>query len=188
MARQLHELRIELEIYDQPEDLPPADQELLQCALKAAAHSHSPYSNFKVGAAVRLASGRIVSGSNQENIAYPAGRCAESICMFSAGAQYPDEAIVTLALTTPSGPEDSNDLLTPCGVCRQVISEYRAHHDQPVRILMRGRQGPIYVVSDIHDLLPLMFAHETVKRRRDRGDTSAPLSTGGRGAMGEGGA
>lgn len=164
MARHLKEMRIELEIFDQPEDLPAADRELLAAALAAAEHSYSPYSNFKVGAALRLASGRIVGASNQENIAYPAGRCAESICMFSAATQFPDEAIVALALTTPSG--DSDELLTPCGVCRQVISEYRAHHDLPIRIVMRGQQGPIYAVPDIHSLLPLMFDNESVKKNK----------------------
>lgn len=166
MARHSKEIRIGLEIYDRPEDLSHQEQELLERALSAAGHSYSPYSNFKVGAAVRLASGRMVGASNQENIAYPAGRCAESICMFAAATQYPDEAIVALALTTPSG--DSDELLTPCGVCRQVISEYRAHHDQPIRILMRGRTGPIYVVSDIHALLPLMFDNESVKKNKSK--------------------
>lgn len=164
MAQHTHQLQIAFDIYDSPADLPETDRELLEAALQAAHDSWSPYSGFKVGAAVRLASGRIVSGSNQENIAYPSGMCAESICMFSAGAQFPHEAIIGLAVTTPSGPEDSDELLTPCGVCRQVISEYRSRHDEPIRILMRGRQGPIYVAPDIQALLPLMFEHTTVKK------------------------
>ena len=166
MARYQHQLRIDLEIFDGPEDLPSEDQELLTAALEAAQHSYSPYSGFKVGAAVRLSSGRIVKGSNQENIAYPAGRCAESICLFSASTMYPAEAIVALAVTTPSGPEDGDELITPCGICRQVMSEYRTHHALPIRILMRGRQGPIYVAPDVDSLLPLMFEHVTVKKTK----------------------
>lgn len=164
MAVYHHHLQIPLEIYEQVVDLPPEDQELLAQARQAALNSWSPYSHFKVGAAVRLANGQILSGSNQENIAYPSGLCAESICMFSAGAQYPDTPIVTLAVTTLSGAENSEELVTPCGVCRQVIAEYRNRYDHPVRILMRGRQGPIYAVPDIHSLLPLMFDSATVKR------------------------
>ncbi|MGE3725635.1 MAG: cytidine deaminase [Candidatus Sericytochromatia bacterium] len=157
-------LKTELAIFDLPEELPSEDQALLEVARQATANSYSPYSNFKVGAAVRLANGQIISGSNQENIAYPSGLCAESICMFAAGAQFPAEAVVALAVTTVSGPADSDDLVTPCGVCRQVIAEYRARHDSPIRILMQGRQGPVVVVPDIQSLLPLMFEHGTLKK------------------------
>jgi cytidine deaminase len=165
----LHErcLKIPVDIYDSPADLSVEDQALLTAAAQAAVNSYSPYSGFKVGAAVRLSNGQVISGSNQENIAYPSGLCAESICMFAAGAEYPDQAVVALAVTTLSGPEDSEDLLTPCGVCRQVIAEYRNRHDHPVRILMRGRSGPVVAMHDIHGLLPLMFESASVKRADD---------------------
>lgn len=167
MAVQYHHLQIPLEVYEHILDLSPEDQELLAQARKAAVNSWSPYSQFKVGAAVRLANGKILSSSNQENIAYPSGLCAESICMFSAGAQYPDIAIVALAVTTISGAEDSEELVTPCGVCRQVIAEYRNRHAHPVRILMQGRQGPVYAVPDIHSLLPLMFDSAAIKGKQE---------------------
>ena len=163
MARHTHELNISLEIYDAPEDLDDKDRELLAAAQGAAKTSHSPYSRFKVGAALRLASGTVVTASNQENIAYPAGLCAESICMSSAGSHCAGDEMVTLAVTTLSG-DDSDELLTPCGICRQVISEYRSRQDAPIRILMRGRQGQIVVAPDIQALLPLMFEHGTVRK------------------------
>jgi cytidine deaminase len=164
MARHTQELRIAIDLYDGPEDLPESDRELLAAAKKAAESSHSPYSHFKVGAALRLASGQIVSASNQENISFPAGICAEGICLGTAGSQYPGEAVVALAVTTLTG-SDSDELLTPCGLCRQVISEYRVRQEQPIRILMRGFSGPIHVVPDIQSLLPLMFEHGMVKKR-----------------------
>lgn len=164
MAKQIQTLEIRLEIYDHFEDLEESDQVLMTIAREAAANSHSPYSGFKVGAAIRLSSGRILTACNQENMAFPAGQCAESICMFSAGVHFPNEPIIALAVTTPSG-EDSDDLLTPCGVCRQVISEYRSRQDQPIRIMMRGARGPVYVAPDIQALLPLMFEHQHVKSK-----------------------
>ncbi|PIQ23348.1 cytidine deaminase [bacterium (Candidatus Blackallbacteria) CG17_big_fil_post_rev_8_21_14_2_50_48_46] len=164
MTIHYHRLETLLEIYDQPADLPVEDQALLERARAAAVNSYSPYSNFKVGAAARLATGQVLSGSNQENIAYPSGLCAESIIMFAAGAEYPNDAVVTLAVTTISGPEDSQELVTPCGVCRQVIAEYRNRHGHPIRIIMQGKQGPVYVVADIQGLLPLMFENATVKK------------------------
>jgi cytidine deaminase len=157
-------IKTELEIFDHPSELASEDQHLLEIARKATANSYSPYSNFKVGAAVRLANGEVISGSNQENIAYPSGLCAESICMFAAGAQHPQEAVVAMAVTTVSGPEDSEDLVTPCGVCRQVIAEYSSRHNSPIRILMQGRQGPVVVVPDIQSLLPLMFENDSLKK------------------------
>ncbi|PKL76390.1 MAG: cytidine deaminase [Candidatus Melainabacteria bacterium HGW-Melainabacteria-1] len=167
MARHQHLLSISLDIYDDPEDLAEDDRSLLEAAQKAAATSHSPYSRFKVGAALRLASGTLVTASNQENIAYPAGLCAESICMFSAGSNFPDDAVTALAVTTLSG-EDSIELLTPCGICRQVISEYRSRQQTPIRILMRGQGGQIYIAPDIQALLPLMFEHGTVRKQSER--------------------
>ena len=95
-------------------------------------------------------------------MAYPAGQCAESICLFSAGVQHPEETILTLAITTPSS-TDPEELLTPCGVCRQVVSEYRNRQQGPIRILMRGTTGPIYQMEDIHDLLPLMFNNQRMR-------------------------
>lgn len=166
MARQSHELRIHFEIHDEPESLDDLDRQLLETARQAAANSHSPYSNFKVGAALRLASGQIVRASNQENIAFPAGICAEGICLSSAGSNYPGDEILTLAVTTLSG-SDSAELLTPCGICRQVISEFRSRQKSPIRIIMRGYSGPIYIAPDIQALLPLMFEHTTVRPAGD---------------------
>lgn len=162
MAQRIQNLTLHLTIYDSPDDLSQDDRALLAAALLAANHSHSPYSQFKVGAALQLASGKILTAANQENMAYPAGQCAESICLFRVGVQYPTETILTLAVTTPSS-SNPDELLTPCGVCRQVISEYRNRQQSPIRILMRGTTGPIYQMSDIHDLLPLMFSDQRMR-------------------------
>ena len=71
-----HEIKIAFEEYSSFEELNAADQALCREAVKALGGSHSPYSNFSVGAALRLQSGKIIYGSNQENAAYPSGLCA----------------------------------------------------------------------------------------------------------------
>lgn len=164
MAKRNLTLEFSLEEYDSPEDLPAEDLELLTEAKKYAEHSYSPYSNFKVGACLRLKDGTLFGGSNQENIAYPSGLCGESISILAAGAQYPDIPIESLAVTTISG--ETDELVTPCGVCRQVIAEYELRYSTPIRIIMRGKTGKVYVVPSIKALLPLMFEHGEVKKPR----------------------
>ena len=74
--------------YSSFDEMEPLDKELVEKAIDALRGSYSPYSRFKVGAALRLEDGTIVKGSNQENNAYPAGLCAERTAMFAAGANY----------------------------------------------------------------------------------------------------
>ena len=70
-------------VYDREDELAPQDAELMRCAHEATKNSYAPYSNFCVGAAVRLANGVVVTGSNVENAAYPSGLCAERVAMFA---------------------------------------------------------------------------------------------------------
>lgn len=91
------ELNIRIRAY-RYEELNEADRELMDAAIDATRRSYSPYSKFSVGAAVRLQSGTIVTGSNQENAAYPSGLCAERTTLFYANSRYPEEAVETLAI------------------------------------------------------------------------------------------
>ena len=93
--------------------------ELLREASLAKVNSYSPYSNFRVGAAILLKDGKIIRGTNIENASYGLSICAERVCMFNAYAQgYLKEDIVAMAI---SG--DTNDFIVPCGACRQVMCE-----------------------------------------------------------------
>ena len=80
------------------DELLPADREIVDAARAATANSYAVYSNFNVGAAVRLADGTVVSGTNQENAAYPSGLCAERTTLFWANSQYPTQAVRCLPL------------------------------------------------------------------------------------------
>ena len=141
----------------QLEELTAEEQHLIQLAIEATGRSYSPYSKFRVGAAVLLNNGVEIIGCNQENAAYPAGLCAERTALFSAGAQYPDIPVKLLAIAarTPDG-ELQDEPVSPCGSCRQVIIETETRFRQPVRILLYGRLKT-YVMDGIKELMPLSF-------------------------------
>ena len=84
--------------YSSAEEMNPQDRQLVEAAIEAQKGSYAPYSRFNVGAALRLEDGTIVKGANQENAAYPSGLCAERTAMFSASANYPGKAMVSLAI------------------------------------------------------------------------------------------
>ncbi len=83
----------------QLDELTPEERELVELAIEGTNRSYAPYSNFHVGAAIRLQNGVTFIGCNQENAAFPAGICAERAAIFAAGAQYPDQPVVMLAIT-----------------------------------------------------------------------------------------
>jgi cytidine deaminase len=142
-------------------ELSAEDQELVQTAIKATDNSYSPYSNFRVGAAIRLADGSIVLGANQENAAFPSGLCAERTAIFAAQAQRPDQAILCLAIAARSAEGLLSEPVTPCGSCRQVMTEIEDRYKRPMRVLLYGTNG-VYVMDSVKDLMPLSFVSENL--------------------------
>ncbi len=138
------------------EELTEADRALLQAAMDATKRSYAPYSKFSVGAAARLNNDVIVTGTNQENAAYPSGLCAERTTLFYANSQYPDQAVATLAVAARTERDFLDAPIPPCGACRQVILETEKRFNQPMRILLYGKEE-VYEVKSIRDLLPLSF-------------------------------
>ena len=138
------------------EELNKEDKELIDAAKKMTNNSYAPYSKFNVGAALRLANGKIVTGSNQENAAYPSGLCAERTTLFFANSQYPDQAVTDLAIAAQSDDKFTDSPCPPCGACRQVIKETEDRYNQAIRILLYGQKA-IYIIKGIKDLLPLQF-------------------------------
>ncbi len=147
----------ELKVFESLDEMTKEDAVLVQEAEKAKQTSHSPYSRFSVGAALLLESGKIVLGSNQENASFPAGLCAEGVALFHAGANYPKEKIMAIAVVAASEENILDQPAAPCGICRQSISEYENKQKSPIRIIMKGQIGPIYACDSISDLLPLGF-------------------------------
>lgn len=141
----------------QKEELSQEEQQLIDAAIEATSRSYAPYSHFHVGAAIQLKNGVVIMGCNQENAAFPAGICAERSAIFAAGAQYPDQPIMTLAITARNSKgELLDEPASPCGTCRQVIIETETRFKQPVRILLYGKKHT-YVMDGIRQLMPLSF-------------------------------
>ena len=147
----------------QPDELPPAEQALVQKAIDATNNSYARYSNFHVGAACLLENGNVVIGANQENAAFPSGLCAERSAIFAAQSQRPDQPIVALAIAAYNNHGFLADPITPCGACRQVILEMEDRYKQNVRILLYGTKG-VYVLNSVKDLLPFSFVDENMRK------------------------
>ncbi len=143
--------------YDSIDELSIEDQKLMQKAHEAGQSAYAPYSNFSVGAAVLLENGEVVKGSNQENAAYPTGLCAERVAVFSAASQYPGIAFKTIAITAKSSKIAVDNPVTPCGDCRQAISEYEVLYNKPIRFLLMGETGKVLELKSVESLLPLSF-------------------------------
>lgn len=151
------DIKIDVQIYDYDE-LSMTDRELVDAARQATYRSYAPYSHFSVGAAARLGNGLIITGSNQENAAYPSGLCAERTTLFYANSQYPDQPVETLAIAARNERgEFLEQPIPPCGACRQVMLETESRYKQPMRILLIGTQG-IYELKQVGLLLPLSFS------------------------------
>lgn len=157
----MKEIRLETKISIYPlNEVSDEEQPLVRAALKATEHSYAPYSKFHVGAAVLLADGTIVTGSNQENAAYPSGLCAERVALFHAGHQYPDIPVVALAIAAATGGKQVESI-SPCGACRQVLLETEQRYGRPVKVLLCGTKE-VMVAESAASLLPLCFGKESL--------------------------
>ena len=156
-----HKIESIVHIYKMDE-LSEEDRMLVEAAKQATKSSYAPYSKFHVGAAVRLRDGITVIGANQENASYPLGLCAERTAIFAAGAHYPKQPIVALAVAAKKGNRFLGQFISPCGACRQVILGAEERFGIPIRILLYGSEG-VLVSDGIAPLLPLSFGDESLR-------------------------
>lgn len=147
----------EITVYENVDELPIDMHRLMQKAVDIREKAYAPYSHFRVGAALLLDNGIIVTGNNQENAAYPSGMCAERVAIWAAGSQYPDNTILKMAITARSETHQLNQPIPPCGACRQAIAEYEVKQDKFIEIYFMGEVGKVYKADSLHDLLPLIF-------------------------------
>ncbi|MSQ78182.1 MAG: cytidine deaminase [Flavobacteriaceae bacterium] len=155
----MHELKLEsiIRVYENLQELSIADQTLVQSAKDATKQAYAPYSKFFVGAALLLESGEIITGSNQENAAYPSGLCAERVAFFSAGHQHKGKQILAVAIAVVSEEHRVAEPVIPCGACMQVMSEFQRIQQLPIRILLNGNNGKTYNCESLQTLMPLQF-------------------------------
>jgi len=151
------------EVYDSIDDLTEEDAWLLNEAREVTEHAYAPYSHFQVGAVAKMMNGEIVAGSNQENASFPVGLCAERVLLASASSLYPKMPIESIAVSYQSDNVESDHPITPCGICRQTLQEFENRVGHPVRLILGGMQGKVFVIPQASALLPLAFTSEELK-------------------------
>jgi cytidine deaminase len=139
------------------EELPLAYQKLWKIALEARKSSYSPYSNFTVGCAIELDNGLYITGTNQENAAFPAGLCAERTAMYRAGIEAKENKFVRMAITASKGGEDLLQSAPPCGGCRQVMVEFQKRHQKKFELIFTDASGNFILMESADDLFPFSF-------------------------------
>ena len=145
-------------------EIDQCDQELVNNAISSLKDAYAPYSGFQVGASILLENGKIINGSNQENVAYPSGLCAERVAIFYASSNYPNIKIIKMAISVQAVDFNINDVISPCGACRQVMAEYEENQNYPIQIILHSPNNDILIVDRVQDLLPFMFKSPHLKK------------------------
>lgn len=157
------EVQFSYEIYPGIKSLEKADAELLKAARDITKNAYAPYSNFQVGAVAKLADGSLVNGTNQENASFPAGLCAERVLVSAASSFHPGKAIEVMAISYHNLNGESKHPISPCGVCRQTLVEFERRQKKPIRLILGGLEGKIFVIPQASLLMPLSFTSEDLK-------------------------
>ncbi len=145
------------------EDLSEAIQKLITASEMAVITSHAPYSKFHVGAALLLDNGKIVKGSNQENVSFPIGFCAERTAISAKVSVYPKSSIEAIAVSVLSETGKILAPVAPCGMCRQALLEEESKQDNDMKVYLSGNNKEIIIVDSIKDLLPFQFDDSVFK-------------------------
>lgn len=138
-------------------DISEEELVLLGQAKDAAERAYAPYSEFKVGAALMLENGLIVTGNNQENAAYPSGLCAERVAIFAAKANHPTLAIKKIMVVVVTDRPLRQGFTPPCGSCLQVLWDVQNRQQSPIEIHIQAPDGHIYSVKNVNQFLPFGF-------------------------------
>ncbi|MBC7828090.1 MAG: cytidine deaminase [Chitinophagaceae bacterium] len=146
-----------VDVYDTADELSGDDAALLLKAQEATGNAYAPYSEFRVGAVARMSTGELISGTNQENASYPIGICAERVLLSAASSVYPAIPIDTIAISYNNLHGESDHPIAPCGICRQSLHEYEKRMNHPIRLILGGKKGKVYIVDQASRLLPMAF-------------------------------
>lgn len=144
--------------YNDADELPTEDKNLVDSTRKSTENAYAPYSRFHVAAGARLIDGTEIFGTNQENASYPVGICAERTLLSTLANLKPGIAIDTLVITYQNKNNgESHKPASPCGICRQSLLEYEQRLSHPIRILLCGFTGAVIELKNAADLLPFGF-------------------------------
>jgi cytidine deaminase len=144
-------------VYEDISELDKQDAELLTRARAATKNAYAPYSKFFVGAAGRMKTGEIITGTNQENASYPVGICAERVLLGNAATLFPGVSIDAIAVSFDSKDVKPDHPISPCGMCRQSLLEYETRTGESIRLILSGHQGKIFVIKTVKSMLPFAF-------------------------------
>ena len=150
--------------FDSIDELETSDRELVLSAFDAAKRAYAPYSHYFVGAAARLSDGTIICGTNVENAAFPSGICAERNVIAHAVANFPGNNICTLAIAAIRDGSEADESVSPCGNCRQVISEEEQRTGSSIKLILAGKTR-MRVIEKAGSLLPLQFESSSLNLR-----------------------
>ena len=150
--------------YESDAELMTDEKTLLQIAKDTTAYAYAPYSGFLVGAAALLVNGEIITGTNQENASYPVGICAERTLLSAASSLHSGVGIKTIAISYNNTHGQSNRPVSPCGICRQTLAEFETRVKQPMRLILSGLEGKVFIIAKASLLLPLGFGGEDLSR------------------------
>ena len=150
-------IETEFDVYNTISELAISVQNLIKKATEAREKSYAPYSQFLVGAALELENGEIILGNNQENASYPSGLCAERTAIYYAGAEFPNQKILRMAIVAGSTKNPTTKPIPPCGACRQALSEYEVKQNSEMELYFMGTSGQIAFSKSVENILPWVF-------------------------------
>ena len=151
------EIKFTIAVYDSSDELNEDDAFLLSEARSVTQFAYAPYSNFQVGAVAQLVNGETVTGSNQENASYPVGICAERVLLGTIATLHPKIPVTSIAVSFDSEDVKSDHPISPCGMCRQALLEYETRTNKPIRIILSGQEGKVFIIPSASFLLPFAF-------------------------------
>jgi cytidine deaminase len=151
---------IELKHFDDVSSFSENEKVLIEHTFEATFCSYAPYSKFYVGCGLLLATGEIITGSNQENAAYPSGLCAERVALNAYAHSGNKSKIVALAVTARSDHFEIPQMLSPCGGCLQVMSEMIKRQNQDFKLIAFTEKSGFYVAESVSCFLPFGFVLE----------------------------
>ena len=157
------DIHIPIQVFNSIDELSTADAALVTNARTVTDTAYAPYSNFLVGAAAMMQNGQVLTGTNQENASYPVGICAERVLIGNAATILPHVPINTMAISYKNLGGESAKPISPCGMCRQVLAEYEVRVKQPIRLILSGQTGQIFIIEKAAQLLPLTFTPDDLK-------------------------
>ncbi|MBS1497166.1 MAG: cytidine deaminase [Bacteroidetes bacterium] len=156
------EIKFEYQIFTSSDELAPEDKTLVEAARAITAKAYAPYSQFHVGAVALLNNGALVSGTNQENASYPVGNCAERVLLATAAVLHTNVPVKTMAISyhNMNAGGKSHKPVSPCGMCRQYLREYEERTKHPIRLILTGMDGEVFIINSVKQLLPFSFGSE----------------------------